>query len=133
LWTRAWWIAEKLVPEDAKYSRWPHLRIADLQVVAFSMVGLFTLVSGVQYFARSVGLYIGILYSEHYARRITFFEWLTMEDTVGSLAECVLGLWLVLGSRGLVRVIRRLRRPEFEETAEALVPPAVSPADTMSE
>jgi hypothetical protein len=133
LWTRAWWIAEKMVPDDANYSRWPHLRVADLQVVGFSIVGLFSLVSSAQYFARSVGLYVGILYAERSAHRITFFEWLTLEDTVGSLAGCIIGLWLVLGSRGLVRLIRRLRRPEFEETAEPLVPPAVSPADTMSE
>jgi hypothetical protein len=116
LWTRASWIAEKMVPHDANYSRWPHVRAADLQVVAFSMVGLFTLVNGFQSLARSFGLYIGVLNSEQYGeRRITFLEWLTLEDTLGSLVGCILGIWLLLGSRGLVRLIRRLRRPEFDE------------------
>lgn len=131
LWTRAWWIAEKLVPDDANYSRWPRVRAAELQVVSFSMVGLFTLVSSVQFFARSVGLYIGMLYADHFeGRRMTFLEWLTLEDTIGSLAGCVLGLWLVLGSRGLVRMIRRLRRPQFDESADDLTAARAAAAES---
>jgi hypothetical protein len=119
LWTRAWWIANKLVPDDANYSRWPRLRAADLQVVAFSTIGLITLVNSIRFFARSFGLYITMLNSDRFGeRRMTFFEWLIMEDTLASLVGCVVGLWLVLGSRGLVRLIRRLRRPQFDESAE---------------
>jgi hypothetical protein len=82
------------------------------------MAGLFTLVSSVQYFARSIGLYVGIQYGENYGqRKIAFLEWLMLEDTIGSLAGCVLGLWLVFGSRALVRLIRRLRRSEFAESS----------------
>jgi hypothetical protein len=119
LWTRAWWIAEKLVPHDANYSRWPRVRAQDMQVVAFSMVGLFTLVNSFQSLARSFGMYVGVLNSDEYGeRRITFLEWLTLEGALGSLIGCILGLWLVLGSRGLVRLIRRLRRPEFDELTD---------------
>jgi hypothetical protein len=119
LWTRAWWVAEKLVPDDANYSRWPHIRSVDLQVVGFSMVGLFSLVDGIRYFTRSVGVYLGILYSENLGdSTVTFLDWLIMEDTLASLATIAVGLWLVLGSRGIVRLIRRLRRPELYERPE---------------
>jgi hypothetical protein len=118
LWTRSWWIAKKMVPDDANYSRWPRLRLADLQVVAFSMVGLFTLVNGVQYLARSFGLYFGSLYADQYDRHMSFLEWLTLDETLASIAGCALGLWLILGSRGIVRLIRRLRRQELHEGPE---------------
>jgi hypothetical protein len=118
LWTRSWWIAKKMVPDDANYSRWPRLRVADVQVVAFSMVGLFTLVNGVQYLARSFGLYFGSLHADHYDRRMSFLEWLSLDETLASIVGCVLGLWLILGSRGIVRLIRRLRRPELHEGPE---------------
>jgi hypothetical protein len=119
LWTRAWWVAEKLVPDNASYSRWPHVRAVDLEVVAFSTVGLFALVNNIQSLARSFGLFIGVLNSDRFGeRRITLMEWLTSEGALGSIAGCVLGLWLVVGSRGLVRLIRRLRRPEFHEPVD---------------
>jgi hypothetical protein len=123
-----------MVPDDANYSRWPRIRMADLQVVAFSMVGLFTLVQNLAYVTRAVGIYLGSLYSDSLGDyRVDFLEWLFLENTLASLVGCGIGLWLILGSRGLVRLIRRLRRPEFEETAETLVPPAGSPADTKIE
>lgn len=57
LWTRSAWIASKLVPDDATYSRWPHIRVADLQVAAFSTVGLFVLIRGLRYFVHTMGIY----------------------------------------------------------------------------
>ena len=121
LWTRSGWIAEKMVPADANYSRWPRLRVADLQVVAFSMIGLLTFIEGARGFSRAVGLYVGALYSENlYDPGITFLDWFATQDTLASLVSCVVGLWLILGSRGIVRLIRRMRRPELNEGPEDL-------------
>jgi hypothetical protein len=131
LWTRSWWIAKKMVPDDANYSRWPRFRVADVQVVAFSMVGLFTLVNGVQYLARSFGLYFGSLYADHYDRHMSFLEWVILDETLASIVGCALGLWLLLGSRGIVRLIRRFRRPELEEVVVESQP--MPTADTTSD
>jgi hypothetical protein len=127
LWTRSGWIAEKIVPNEANDSRWPHFRVADLQVVAFSMIGLMTLIDGVRYFSRSAGLYLSYLYdSNHPAAYVSLRDWLLMEQTLPSLLSIVLGLWLILGSRGVVRLIRRLQRPipgngdERPETPQAV-------------
>jgi hypothetical protein len=120
LWTHSAWIAKKMVPEDDDARRWPHIRVADLQVAAFSTLGVFSLLYGVSYFCRSLGVYIDSFHSINsiYAPGLTFANWLAMESTLSSLAYAGLGLWLVLGSRQIVRFVRRLRRPEFDDPDE---------------
>jgi hypothetical protein len=100
-----------------------HVRVVDLQVAAFSTLGLLSLIYGVGYFCRSLGVYIDSRYSPVFGRQLSVISWLAMESTLASLAYAALGAWLVFGSRQIVRFIRRLRRPDFDEPDEA---------DTMS-
>jgi hypothetical protein len=123
LWTRSGWIARQIVRDEDNASRWPHVRVVDLQVAAFSTLGLLSLIYGVGYFCRSLGVYIDSRYSPVFGRQLSVISWLAMESTLASLAYAALGAWLVFGSRQIVRFIRRLRRPDFDEPDEA---------DTMS-
>jgi hypothetical protein len=59
LWTRTEWVARKLVPDDGRNSRWPHIRVVDLQTAAFSTVGVVAVLMGVGALCRSLGLYLG--------------------------------------------------------------------------
>lgn len=107
LWSRSYWIATKLVPDDANYGKWPHIRVRDLQAAAFSVVGLVALFTAVQALSRSVGHYIDA--SRRPGSNVEFADWLGMEGTLAALVNAALGLWLMLGSRSIVKMIRRLR------------------------
>lgn len=108
IWSRSYWIATKLVPDDANYGRWPHIRVGDLQTAAFSVVGLVAFLTSVRFLSQSVGHYIDA--SRRPASNMGFMDWLGMEGTLAALANGALGLWLLLGSRGIVQMLRRLRR-----------------------
>jgi hypothetical protein len=115
LWTRSGWIASKIVPDDIGESHWPRIRTKDFQVAAFSTVGVVMFIYGIGYFCRSLGIYLDSLYSPLLGRGLTFITWLTLEWTLASLAYIALGLWLIVGSRNIVRFIRRMRKPDFHE------------------
>jgi hypothetical protein len=107
LWSRSYWIAAQLIPENANYGRWTHIRVLDLQTAAFSVVGLVALLNAVHSFSQSLGHYID-------ARRMGgtyagLIDWLGMPETLAAIANSALGLWLILGSRGIVKMIRKLR------------------------
>ena len=111
LWTRSSWIASKIVPHEASDWQWPRLRIADLQVAAFSTVGVITLVNSVGYFCRSLGIYFDSLSSPILpGSPLSFFSLLALEWTLASLAYAAVGFWLLVGSHRIVRFVRRLQQ-----------------------
>jgi hypothetical protein len=63
LWTRSGWIAKQIMRDDDNTGRWPRVCVLDPQVAAFSTLGILTLIYGVGYFCRSLGVYIDSLYS----------------------------------------------------------------------
>jgi hypothetical protein len=119
LWTRSGWIARQIVRDEDNASRWPHVRVVDLQVAALSTLGMLSLVYGVGYFCRSLGVYIDSRFSPMFGTQLSVISWLAMESTLASLAYAALGAWLVFGNRQIVRFIRRLRRPEFDDPDDA--------------
>jgi hypothetical protein len=118
LWFRSDWVARKIVPDEGNYSRWPRIRAVDLQVVAFSTVGLLTFLSAIRSFFQSFGQYMHA--SRTLGADLTFVDWFTMERTLIAFVEGPLGLWLMFGSRGFVRMLRRMRAP----SSETELPPA---------
>jgi hypothetical protein len=116
LWVRADWIASKIVPHDS--SRWPRFRAAELQIAAFSAIGLVTVMTSVRDFSTQLGIYLEAVFGPPGGPRVTFPEWLLLSETMGPLIMGALGMWLLLGSRGIVRFIHRLRRPEPHELIE---------------
>jgi len=108
LWTRADWVADKLVPQSGTYSRWPRVRAADMQVAAFSCVGLVFFCWGV----RSLCGYVTVFLEMSRYSNLTLGEFFRSDVFVAAIANVVIGIWLLLGSRGVVRFVRRLRQED---------------------
>lgn len=113
LWTRADWVAQQIVPSPSTHSRWPRLRAADMQVAAFSCVGLVFLCWGVRNICALVAM---VLFEPFRGYSDTMLgDLIRSEPFIAALANVVIGTWLLLGSRGVVRWIRRLRQLETAE------------------
>jgi hypothetical protein len=115
LWTRAEWIASQLVPAPVTNTRWPRIRVVDIQTAAFSCVGLVFFLSGVRALCGYVSIFLE--YSS-YSENFSVWKLIHSEVFLASLASATLGAWLVLGSRGVVRIVRRLQRPAIDETSQ---------------
>lgn len=94
-------IASKMVSDDPTPVTTFSIDVQDIMMVAFSTAGVFILVDGVRDF-------VAIVYLAHDAD-FTAREFWYNHNTWSALIELGLALWLVLGSRGIVRLIHWLR------------------------
>jgi hypothetical protein len=115
LWSHADWISRKLVPDSRQSNLWPRVRLKDLQVVVFSAIGLLFFASGLETMLEVV---LG-------ARMLQFIDQYAMVPgrfvsaaTVSAIVKMVIGLVLMIGSRSIVRGIRRLRSLGTSDTDE---------------
>jgi hypothetical protein len=116
IWSNAGWLSRKVYPHDDEPVNWPLMRPLDLETTAFSVVGLIFLIWGLTALSRS------LLVMTQLFRMLrpdtTWLDWLLTGDIVSALIQIGSGLTLMLGRRGLVRMIRRLRsagRPDLVE------------------
>jgi hypothetical protein len=110
LWTRAPWIAQQMATGQSRNGPLLRVRGADLMTVAFSVIGVITSLMGLYGFVLS---YVRFRIAE---MNVDF--WLSSDVLWGSLLQIGLGIWLTLGSRGLMRVIRRLRSGDVDHSPE---------------
>lgn len=109
-WKNAFAIAGRMVSPDPTPVTSHPISVAEVMMVAFSTAGVFI-------FVKAVRDVVGMMYLVH---RYDLFElnengfWADPR-TWSALAELALGLWLILGSRGIVRAIRWLRTPGVYE------------------
>lgn len=106
LWRFPLTVASKLIPKIKTSEKPRPLGEMELQVVAFSILGLWVLASAIPH----------IFYWITYVYRIKNVGFGNIELTpqniggiVSTVVELVLGVWLLLGAKGLVGIIRRLR------------------------
>ncbi len=107
VWSNANWISRKIVPDERNAEIWPRVRLVDLQVAAFSVLGVYFFVSGMQR-AFSIGVSIMQVLTYNYPDE-SVLDWLLTGDSASMLVGIVGGLLLMFGSGGLVRLIRRIR------------------------
>jgi hypothetical protein len=82
----------------------PHASLRDIQSVAFSVVGLFLLASSLPRIVSSIVIFYTMWTTEVVGKHAL------IESIIVSLLKISLGLWLLLGSRGLVKFIRSTQR-----------------------
>jgi len=108
LWRSPLTVASKLIPQTDAGTKPKALGEVEAQVIAFSILGLWLLVSAIP----------DIFYWVTYVYRIKSIGFggvrteLTPQYIAGiasTIAELVLGAWLLFGSRGLVGLIRKFR------------------------
>lgn len=112
-WKNAFAIAGRMVSPDPTPVTSHPISVPEVMMVAFSTAGVFVFVEGV----REI---VGMMYLVH---RFDLFELIengfwSDPRTWSALAELILGLWLILGSRGIVRAIRWLRTAGVYELQE---------------
>jgi hypothetical protein len=76
--------------------------LLDIQVVAFSVVGLYMLADSLPALVRSV--------IWHFTGGYLYKSSPLVGEIMGFLVRITIGLWLLFGARGLVNLIRSLRR-----------------------
>lgn len=108
LWRFPLAVASKLIPQTDASTKPGALDEVEFQVTAFSILGLWVLVSAipdifywVTYVYRIKNIGFGQVRTELTPQNIA--------SITSTIAEFILGVWLLLGSKGLVGMVRKLR------------------------
>lgn len=96
-------------------------RASELGVIAFSLAGLVFVVRGLESLVQSGATwYFSTAETRFHTRELTSHD---KAAIVGALLMTVIGLWLMLGSRGILRAVQRLQRPPIPDSDPAGGPP----------
>ena len=107
LWVYADKISSFMVKKPMNPSNTVSLDYVELQAIAYSVVGVIMLINSIPEIV-SLGINIKLLVSEDIAN----MEMLLIMDKIkiiGYVIKTILGLWLLLGSSGIVGLIKTLR------------------------
>lgn len=108
LWARAGYLSEKMAGSEVGISEENQADMEALQVMVFSAAGVLVLSDALPDLVRQ-------LYSLIVMQHIKFSGagWnhvSTIANTAGAVVKLAMGLWLLLGSRGIVRLLGYLRK-----------------------
>ena len=106
LWVRAEYMSRRMVgahSEDVKA-----VGAEDVQAITFSAVGVLALSDALPKLAQQ--LYSVIAMHQAQMQSVEGMYIPTMSGIVGSVVKLIIGLWLLLGSRGIVHLLRSLRK-----------------------
>jgi len=106
LWMFPLTIAAKLIPDIKKQEPPKAIDSAEIEVVAFSILGLWVLANAIQD-AFHWATYVYIIKNS-----VTPKVELTPENIgniVATVVELVIGLWILFGSKGVIGFLRRMR------------------------
>jgi hypothetical protein len=96
-------------------------RASELGVLAFSLAGLVFVVRGLEWLVRTgAQWYLSAEYTRLHERELTSYD---KAGIAGALVMTAIGLWLMLGSRGILRAVQRLQRPPIPDSDPADGPP----------
>ena len=114
-WFGAVWIGSRMASQDPSPVTSLTLSTADIISIVFGACGIFIFVDGLSELT-SIGA--SYLYDRFGPERLSFdassFDWLLRSEYYGrsfweSLVRFAIGLWLILGSRSIVGMFRRMR------------------------
>jgi hypothetical protein len=106
LWHFPLTVATKIIPDIKSKNKAPALNAAEIEVVAFSVMGLWVLATAIP----------DVFYWAIFVLRLKSIELanVTLADSIGNIiataVELVIGVWLLFGSRGILGLIRGLRK-----------------------
>lgn len=117
LWIRAEYMSHRMVgahSEDVKAAG-----AEDVQAIAFSAVGVLALSDALPKFVQQLFSIIAMSQTQMFSLEGMYIS--NMSGIAGSVVKLILGFWLFFGSRGIVHLLRSLRKaglkkPSGEET-----------------
>jgi len=80
--------------------------VSDIMMIAFSTAGVFVLIDGIRELTRVLVIAHRYAYSE--------VDLWYNADSWAALVQLTLGLWLLIGTRGIVRFVRWLRTADSQ-------------------
>ena len=96
-------------------------RASELGVMAFSLAGLVFVVRGLEWLVQSgARWYFSAAETRFGTHGLTSYDKATIPTALLMMA---IGLWLMLGSRGILRAVQRLQRPPIPDSDPADDPP----------
>lgn len=105
-WKKSEAIARRMVPSNPSAAAGNTLSIQDLKILVFSALGVLVLIRGIQRL-------LAVVFLVKSYSLVTSEFWFSPETWSG-LLEFFIGLWLLLGSRGIVKGIKWLRTVGIE-------------------
>lgn len=118
LWFDADTLARCMV-KDADRTIQPLVVGQEAQMVAFSAPGLFTLLQVIPHIGRMAANFYVISHQDALMRRD--FTGLAAPDVVGVVIQLSLGLWLLLGASGLVKLLQSFRTVGMDKQNRATI------------
>jgi hypothetical protein len=122
LWKKANSMASRMVSDDPAPVASAQATREDLLGVAYSAMGMFILASSLPELGKTIAQLL-------VARGLGLQSYQMWQNPTwqfrfwGGLSQIAIGLWLLLGSRGIVRALRKLQRPDVEAPiAEEAIP-----------
>lgn len=109
LWYRAESLANHLAPDRELSPGRLEIHGEDVQVIAFSLAGVLVLASAVPQLVQVVASVIDLYGFPQPLRETGFFITTTITKATGLLIQSIIGLWLTLGSRGVVALLKKIR------------------------
>jgi hypothetical protein len=109
LWFRAESLAGHLAPDRELPTGRLEILGEDVQAVAFSLAGVLVLAGALPQLAQVVASLIQLYALPHYMRDSGFFIATIIPRAAGLLIQSIIGLWLTLGSRGVVVILKKIR------------------------
>lgn len=100
-------VAAKIIPETKSKKQVTSLSPAEIEVVAFSVMGLWVLAGAIPD-TLNWATYFALWLANHEAFNLELTPD-NIGNMVGTIAELVIGFWLMFGSHGLLVIIRRAR------------------------
>lgn len=94
----------KVVGQDDTYG----FSAKDLHDIAFSVIGLFIIVSTIPEFVQAIGFYYTIAFLSVGEKTLAYAT--QTSYLISLIIKFLLGLWLLLGSHRIVNIVRSMRR-----------------------
>ncbi|MFZ5644442.1 MAG: hypothetical protein ACOY46_12710 [Bacillota bacterium] len=108
LWFRTDYLTQKMMVKDFAIEE-SRLKSDDIQAIAFSAVGVIVLADAIPDIVQQI-FYIWQMRSAQYMITEQWNNFYTVSRIAGLSLQIVIGLWLFFGSRGIVGLVRTLRR-----------------------
>lgn len=117
LWIYADKISDYMVRKPISSSNTASLDYVELQAIAFSVVGVIMLINSIPEII-SIGIHMKQLVSQEDIANMKMLLITYRVQIIGYAIKIVLGLWLLLGARGIVGIIKNSRTVREKEENE---------------